>query len=89
MKGVMMLVTLSPILYAAWVASGEIPDSMNMGMNTGATSAHIADALPISRLMTAVSTTKLISSKVVPGLSASSSEAPLMAEMMPSWLQAK
>ena len=39
------MVTLSPILYASCVNSGEYPKSINIGIKTGAIIAHLADAL--------------------------------------------
>ena len=66
-----------------------MPASISIGTNTGASSAHLAEALPIRRLISAENSTKPTSSRVTPGSRALSNAAPLMAQMIPSWLQAK
>ncbi len=60
--GVMMFVHESPIRNTACVASGVKPSSTNMGTNTGARMAHLADALVMSRLSVAANATNTSSS---------------------------
>ena len=47
----MILVQLSPIRYATWVSSGEIPNVINMGTNTGAKIAYFAEAEVMNRFI--------------------------------------
>ncbi|MND07274.1 hypothetical protein D3C83_291500 [compost metagenome] len=51
----MMFVGESPTRNAACVNSGERPSCISIGTKIGASSAHIADADPISKLIVAVS----------------------------------
>ncbi|MNC40341.1 hypothetical protein D3C75_890390 [compost metagenome] len=50
------MVQESPTRNAAWVSSGDIPTAISIGTMIGESSAHFADAEPISRLTAAVRT---------------------------------
>ena len=52
------MVLESPILYAAWVSSGERPRRMNMGTKIGAMMAHLAESTAMKILIPAVSRIK-------------------------------
>ena len=62
---------------------------MNIGTKTGAISAHLADAEPMKRLMTAVSRMKLPNSGSADRPSDLSDSAPLTAMIRPSCVQLK
>ncbi len=62
---------------------------MNMGMNTGAMIAHLALALPITRLIAAATNTKQSMSATGPRFAAFSTSAPLMAMIRPRLVQLK
>ena len=78
-----MLVLESPIRYAAWAKSGDMPSCINMGMKIGANKAHFADADPTNRLMNPVK--MMIPAMVTPPGSAIAfkNSAPLTANKMP------
>ncbi len=62
---------------------------MNIGMNTGAMMAHLAEALPMARLISAESITKAIISGMSPSPEASSNAAPFTAKIRPRLVQRK
>ena len=62
---------------------------MNIGTKTGAMTAHLADALPISRLSADDSSTKASISGTPPRPEARSVSAPLTAMIRPRFVQLK
>ena len=62
---------------------------MNMGMNTGAISAHLAEAEPMKMFTTAVSRMKEMNRGTAGRPRASRPFAPLTANTSPSWVQLK
>ena len=62
---------------------------MNIGTNTGAMTAHLADALPMKRLMSEDSTTNASMRGTPPSPEARSVSAPLTAMMRPRFVQLK
>ena len=87
--GAMTFDALSPIRYATWVSSGAYPSSMNIGTKTGAITAHFADALPMTRLISAESRTNASMSGMPPSPEARSASAPLTAMIRPRFDQLK
>ena len=63
-----------------------MPTSISMGTNTGARMPHLAEALPIIRLISATSPTNSNSSATVGRFRPPSQAAPLIASTSPSWL---
>lgn len=58
-RGAIIFVLESPILYAACVSSGEKPRRMNIGTKIGAMIAHFAESTAMKMLINAVKTIKL------------------------------
>ena len=77
----MMLVLESPMRYATCTSSGEVPSSMNMGTNTGAITAHLAEALPMKRLINPDRTMNASMRGMAPNPKDLSREAPSMASV--------
>ena len=84
--GVITFVTESPTRNDAWVNPGWKSSNMNIGMNTGARMAHLAEALPINKFRNADRMMKqMMSGRPVNPMFFKNS-APLMARIKPKLL---
>ena len=82
-SGDIKLVELSAILYAVWTIAGSIFNFKNIGINTGAIIAHLAEADPINKFITAVININPIRSGIVPIFADSNIDAPVTAIIVP------
>ena len=85
MSGDTTLVVESPIRYAAWLTSGEIPNCINIGTKIGAIIAHFAESAAITISIRADNKIKITKIGTTPISSFSNKLAPLTAITVPKF----